>query len=140
MRSGGLLQALWLTLLVPCALFAQNPAQPSVCSGWKAWRSYPPSGPPILHVAAHCELPTPGHKVELVPATPQGSDATVLVLNELLHAPEGVVAQVITPFELHYKKRTRVKCKEVVINPEGTHVPVAKAQENEPPETPNEMK
>ena len=81
----------------------------------------------MLQVTAHCELPTPGHKVVLVPATPPGSDASVLVLNEIVHAPEGMVAQVITPFELHFRRKTRKSFKEVLINPEGTRVPIGKA-------------
>lgn len=92
-----------------------------------------------MHVSAHCELPTPGHKVDLVPASPQGSDATVLVLNETEHPPEGMVAQVITPFELHYRKRTRAGFKEVVINPEGTHGPITEAQKK-PTENTDEPK
>ena len=128
MRSRNALFLLMLTIVVSPMVSAQDQAQPSVGSGWKAWWTQPQSGPAILHVSAHCELPTPGHKVELVPASPQGSDATVLVLNETVHPPEGMVAQVITPFELHYRKRTRPEFKEVVINPAGTHVPIAEAQ------------
>jgi hypothetical protein len=43
-------------------------------------------------------MPTPGHTVELVPGDPHGSDASVFRLNEVVHAPEGMVAQVITAF------------------------------------------
>lgn len=119
----------WLALLIVIsgAANGQDTAQPSLCSGWKAWRSHPQSGPPVLHVTAHCELPTPGHKVELVPATPPGSDASVLVLTEIVHSPEGMVAQVITPFDLHFRKKTHTGFKEVLINPEGTRVPIGKA-------------
>jgi hypothetical protein len=59
-----------------------------------------------------------------LPADPQGSDASVYLLNEVVHAPEGMVAQVITPFKLYYRKRTRTSDKEFVIHPGGIHVSV----------------
>ena len=96
--------------------------QPTPCTDWKAWRTVSASHTSMLHVTADCQLPTPGHKVELVPATDQGSDKTVLVLNETLHAPEGMVAQVITPYKLHYRKRLRQNYSDVLIQPSGTKV------------------
>jgi hypothetical protein len=76
----------------------------------------------MLHVTADCQLPTPGHKVELVPATDKGGDKTVLVLNEVIHAPEGMVAQVITPYKLRYRSRLRRNHSDVLIRPSGTKV------------------
>ena len=101
---------------------AQNDA--SICEGWKAWRAQSSSSSVILHLTAECQLPTPGHKVELVPDTKQGSDPAVFVLKEVVHPPEGMVAQVITPYQLHYKKKIRKSYKEVLIQPSGTHVTI----------------
>ena len=132
----------WRGHWVVCALFlgvssmisAQD--QTSPCEGWKAWVTHPASGSAILHVTAECQLPTPGHKVELVPDTNQGSDPTVFVLNEVVHPPEGMVAQVITPCKLHYKKKTRKTYKQVLIQPSGTRVTIeerSKASTEAPP-------
>src|ERR1700740_1346214 len=109
-----------LFLGVSSMISAQD--QTSPCEGWKAWATHPASGSGILHVTAECQLATPGHKIELVPDTNQGSDPTVFVLNEVVHPLEGMVAQVITPYELHYKKKTRKTYKQVLIQPSGTHV------------------
>lgn len=118
----------WRGHLIVCALFlgvssmvaAQDHA--SICEGWRAWRAQSSSGSTILHVTAECQLPTPGHKVELVPDANPGSGSSVLVLDEVVHPPEGMVAQVITPYKLHYKKKIGKAYKEVVIQPAGTHV------------------
>ena len=115
---------------IRCALFlgissmvaAQDHA--SICEGWKAWRAQPSSGSAVLHVTAECELPTPGHKVELVPDTKQSSDPSVFTLNEVVHPAEGMVAQVITPYKLRYKKKIGKSYKEVLIQPSGTHVTI----------------
>jgi len=111
-----------LVLGLPTVIAAQN--QASICEGWKAWRTHPQSGSPVLYVTADCQLPTPAHKVELVPAASQGTDASVFVLNEVVHPPEGMVAQVITPYKLHYRKRTQARYKEVLIQPSDTHVTI----------------
>jgi hypothetical protein len=117
---------------VSIAAHAQNPDHASICRGWQAWRTHPQSGSPVLHVTADCKLPTPAHKLELVPATPQGADASVFVLNEVVHPPEGMIAQVITPYKLHYRKRGQAKYKEVLIEPSDTHVLVEDAAKKAP--------
>jgi hypothetical protein len=103
-------------------ILGQDSAQTSVCADWKAWRTVSASLAPVLQVVADCQLPTPGHKVELVPATDQGSDKTVLVLNEVVHAPAGMVAEVITPYKLHYRRRLRQNYSDALIQPSGTKV------------------
>jgi hypothetical protein len=119
----------WRTHRVFCALLlvssivaAQDPSSP--CEGWKAWVTHPASASAILHVTAECQLPTPGHKVELVRDSKQGSDPTVFVVNEVVHPPEGMVAQVITPYKLHYRKKIQKTYKEVLIQPSGAHVTI----------------
>ena len=112
---------LWI-LLIALSHGAHAQDQTSPCTDWKAWETVSASHTSTLHVAADCQLPTPGHKVELVPATDQGSDKGVLVLNEVIHAPEGMVAQVITPYKLHYRRRLRRKYSDVMIQPSGTKV------------------
>ena len=114
----------WLVLFlaVPCALAAQQADQPPAkCSGFKALRNAKTS---TYYLSATCEMPTPGHTVELVPAEPQGSDPTVYVLTEVVHAPDGMVAQVITPYKLRFRKRTRTIFKEFLINPGAIKVQV----------------
>jgi len=106
---------------------AHGQEQSSPCEQWKAWVSHHAAGPVILHVTAECQLPTPGHKVELVPDANQGSDSTVLVLKEIVHSPSSLVAQVITPYKLHYKKKMRKAYKEVLIQPSGTPVKIEAA-------------
>jgi hypothetical protein len=115
-----------LAVLGAQRIFAQGSDQPSTkCSDWKAWRNVNSA---TYYISATCELPTPAHTVELVPAGPQGSDPHVYVLNEMVHAPEGMVAQVITPYQLHYRKKTRMNYKEFVINPGAIHVSVEGAK------------
>src|SRR5215472_10509353 len=120
----------WRGRWVFCVLFlglssmvsAQDHA--SICEGWKAWRAQSWSGSTILHVTAECQLPTPGHKVELVPDAKRDSGSSVFVLDEVVHPPEGMVAQVITPYKLHYKKKIGKTYKEVLIQPAGTQVTI----------------
>lgn len=132
----------WRGHRVPCTLFlgvssivaAQD--RSSLCEGWKAWVKHPASGPVMLHVTAECQLPTPGHKVELVPDPKQASEPTVFVLDEVVHPPEGMVAQVITPYKLHYRKKTRKTYKQVLIQPSGTRITIeegSKASTEAPP-------
>ena len=112
---------LWIALIaLACSAHAQHPDAP--CSDWKAWRTGSASHGSTLYVTAACKLPTPGHKVELVPAVDQGNDKTVLVLNELIHAPGGLVAQVITPYKLRYRGKLRPNYSDVLILPSGTKV------------------
>jgi hypothetical protein len=109
-------------LLIALSYGAPAQDQTSPCTDWKAWRTVSASHPSMLHVVADCQLPTPGHKVELVPATDQGSDKAMLVLNEVIHAPEGMVAQVITPYKVHYRRRFRRNYSDVLIQPSATRV------------------
>lgn len=119
-----------LLLGVASMVAAQDNA--SICEGWKAWRAQSSSGSAILHVTAECQLPTPGHRVEILPDTKQGGDPSVFVLNEVVHPPEGVVAQVITPYKLHYKKKIRKLYKDVLIQPSGTHVAIEEGSAETP--------
>src|SRR5215469_9919531 len=114
---------LWIFLIaLPYGAHAQD--QTSPCTDWKAWRTVSASHATVLDVEADCQLPTPGHKVELVPARDQGKAKTVLVLNQVIHAPEGMVAQVITPYKLHYRRRLGRNYSDVLIQPSGTKVPI----------------
>ena len=122
MRSRGYLVGCALLVGVSSMLAAQDQSSP--CEQWKAWATRPASGPAVLHVTALCQLPTPGHKVELAPDPKQGTDTTVFVLNEVVHPPEEMVAQVITPYELHYRKKIRKTYRQVLIEPSGTHVTI----------------
>jgi hypothetical protein len=110
-------------VLVSYGVFAQT-AEPSAadCSDWKATHSVKRA---TYVITATCQMPTPAHIVELIPAETQGRDPSVYVLNEVVHAPDAMVTQVITPFRLSYQKRSRATYKEFVINPGNIHVAVA---------------
>lgn len=64
-----------------------------------------PPGPPRLIVYGTGEAPTTGWTVTLERAEPQGINPDVLILDVVAKAPDGIVAQHVTPVELRFEER-----------------------------------
>lgn len=69
---------------------------------WAAWVNRMPPGPASFHVTGTVVLPTPGYSVELVAASPQGSNPADLILDLRITERPGVWPQVITPMTVRY--------------------------------------
>ncbi len=83
---------------------------------------------PIIYVAGKCTFPTPGFSVELKPHTPRGPDPKTLLLDAIVHAPTGIVTQVMTDVNVRYELRTTPTVYEkVIILPDNLVLTVGKA-------------
>lgn len=94
------------------------------CSGWKAWQDSMPPGPSTIHVVGKCTFPTPGYKVKLTKAVPQGINPAILLLRLTITKPTGIVPPVIQKVEVRYKAKTKTKYTHVTILPDNVTVKV----------------
>ena len=105
---------------------ARASAEPATggCRDWRALHDLEPRGPGHLRVTARCVVPTPGHRVELRRKEPQGINPRDLLLEKVVHDPEGVVIQVITEVDVEYSEVTGEVFETVTIVPDGVSVRV----------------
>ena len=101
--------------------------QVGTCTNWSAVHDKEPPGPAKLVVTGSCTFPTAGYEVELVRAEPQGINPKDLLLNKIVHAPQGPVAQTVTEVEVRYEEQTDVDYDTVTILPEGPQIEVVVA-------------
>ena len=94
------------------------------CRDWQAWHDRQPGATPTLHVTGACEFPTAGYSVVLRRHEPQGINPRDLLLDRVVDAPSGPVAEVITVVEVHYREETDVAYDTVTILPDQGSVPV----------------
>jgi hypothetical protein len=95
------------------------------CAGWRAVQNKMPPGPPRLTVAGRCTFPTPGYKVTLREAVPQGINPAILLLKKTVRRPTGIVLQVITTIPVRFvKKNATTRYTHVTILPEGKTIKV----------------
>jgi len=94
------------------------------CQKWTAIHDFMPPGTPTLRVDGVCFTPTPGYKIKLVPAVPQGINPLILLLKKVVTPPTGIQPQVITKVPVHYEKKTKTKYTHVTILPDGTTIKV----------------
>lgn len=94
------------------------------CGGWKAWLDTMPPGTPTLHVTGKCIFPKHGYKVTLKEAVPQGINPAILLLRKVVTPPSGKVIQTPQTVNVHFKKKTTRKYKQVTILPDGVTVNV----------------
>ena len=95
------------------------------CTGWQAVQDSMPPGPSRLTVTGRCTFPTPGYKVTLRDAVPQGINPRILLLRKTVTPPKGFVPQVITTVPVRYvKSRATIKYTNVTILPDGTTIKV----------------
>jgi len=98
--------------------------QLGACHDWTAIHDHQPPGPSVLLVSGSCRFPTAGYSVELRPHEPQGISADDLLLDRIVHAPTGAVAQVVTEVEVSYREETDFAYKTVTILPDGPSIEV----------------
>ena len=120
--------AMAAALLAGCVPVDDAPPPASDCPvsdsrNWHAWidRMPGPGSKPTLHISGEVDLPTPGYQVSLKPgpadrAMPPGQRFTLET-----RAPDGMVAQVITPTEVRYRgPATYPRYREIIIGCGGS--------------------
>lgn len=93
---------------------------------WTATHDFTPPGPARLRVEGTCTMPTPGYKLSLEKAVPQGFNPHILLLNLKIEAPSEVVPQVLTPTSVCYRLETDFDYQQVTILPSGVTIDVEK--------------
>ncbi|GAB7046097.1 hypothetical protein [Catenuloplanes indicus] len=91
---------------------------------WTAFFNRQPPGPFTLTVTGRLQMPTPGFKVTLSRANPQGINPRDLLLDLTITPPSGPVAQVVTEVEVVYEERTDTGYDTVTILPNGPSIKV----------------
>jgi hypothetical protein len=104
---------------------AQGASSQGKCRGWQAVQNSMPPRPPRLRVTGECTFPTPGYKVTLKEAVPQGINPRILLLRKTVTPPKGPVPQVLQTIPVSFeKKNAKTKYTEVTILPEVTTIKV----------------
>lgn len=91
---------------------------------WSAVQDFMPPGPPTLRVRGVCTMPTPGYRLTLTRAEPQGFNPAVLLLEMEVEPPADPVIQVLTPTPVEYEEEGDQRYTDVQIQPQGTVIPV----------------
>ena len=94
------------------------------CRGWYASHDHMPPGPKMLYVTGECTFPTAGYSVELKPATPQGINPKIYILEKIVHKPTGPAAPVITTVPVRYEEKTDTEYDQVHLLPDGVTIDV----------------
>jgi hypothetical protein len=113
-----------LTLKGTVSSDAAGYSEIGTCHDWYASHDHMPSGPPVLRVTGTCTFPTAGYKVELRRHQPQGINPKDLLLDKIVIAPSGPVAQVVTDVAARYEETTDFEYETVTILPDGPSIPV----------------
>jgi hypothetical protein len=115
----------------PVALTGTAAALPDgavgACRDWRAIHDLEPPGPGRLRVSARCTVPTPGHRVELRRKEQQSDDPSELLLDKVVHEPDGPVIQLLTDVDAEFRGTTDATLNTVTIWPDGISVPVRRA-------------
>ncbi len=91
---------------------------------WTAVLDKMPPGAPRLAVVGTCTCPTPGYRVSLEKANPQGFNPEILLLELVTQGPSGMVSQVVTDYERRYVEENAPAYRTVKIQPCNITVPV----------------
>ncbi|HUP60868.1 MAG TPA: hypothetical protein VNA69_10660 [Thermoanaerobaculia bacterium] len=94
------------------------------CQNWRAVLDTMPPGTPTLTVTGVCYTPTPGYRIKLVPAIPQGINPLILILKKVVAKLPGVWPQKVTKHDVRYTKKTKTKYTNVTILPDGKTIKV----------------
>lgn len=89
------------------------------CRDWKAWHDRMPGSPPTLHVSGTCHVHSSGWRCELRRHEPQGINPRDLLLDLVLHPPEGAAGDVEDDVECSYREDTDAEYDTVSILPNG---------------------
>lgn len=96
----------------------------NTCKDWKAVHNFMPPGPARLWVAGKCTFPTPGYKVTLKRAVPQGINPKILLLEKVVTRPTGPEPDVVTTIDVRFEEKTDTEYTDVQILPDGVTVKV----------------
>lgn len=101
------------------------PASQGRCTDWRAVQDTRAPLTPRLRVTGRCTFPTPGYKVTLKEAVPQGINPRILLLRKTVTAPRGFQPQVLQTIPVRFEKKNALtKYTHVTILPEGTTIKV----------------
>jgi hypothetical protein len=98
--------------------------QKGECKDWSAWHDRQPVEPATLHVVGKCNFTTSGYKVELKPASPQGINPKIYILQKIVTPPRGASNDVLTIVSVQYNEKTNAHYDQVLIVPDNVTVPV----------------
>ncbi|MBV9849085.1 MAG: hypothetical protein JO250_05285 [Armatimonadetes bacterium] len=93
-------------------------------STWTAVHDETPPGRGCLKVEGEVQTPTPGYKLHLTKANPQGINPQILLLNLHRNAPTGIEPQHVVTERVEFKEDTHVPYQKVQIEPDGVTVDV----------------
>ena len=68
--------------------------------------------------------PTPGYRIKLVPAVPQGINPAILLLKKVVTKLPGIWPQIPKKHDVRYTKKTKTKYTHVTILPDGKTIKV----------------
>ena len=88
------------------------------CRRWEAWHDFMPGKTPTLYVTGVCSTPTPGYRIKLEVATPQGKNPKILLLRKVVTPPTITPDVQVTSVEVRFTKKTKFEYKQVTILPE----------------------
>jgi hypothetical protein len=88
------------------------------CRKWEAWHDFMPGKTPTLYVTGVCTTPTPGYRIKLEVASPQGKNPKILLLRKVVTPPTSTPELDPTTVEVRFTKKTKVEYTEVTILPE----------------------
>jgi len=94
------------------------------CTGWRAVQDNEPPLPSRLRVTGRCTFPTPGYKVTLKEAVPQGINPRILLLRKTVTPPKGIVIQIPQTVEVTFTRKTKTEYTHVTILPEVVTIKV----------------
>ena len=93
-------------------------------SPWTAVHNETPPGPDRLRVNGEIQVPTPGFKLRLTKANPQGINPEILLLTLHRKAPTGIEPQHVVTQQVSFEEQTHVPYKQVQIEPDGVTINV----------------
>lgn len=91
---------------------------------WSAVHDFMPPNPPRLRVHGVLVMPTPGYRLTLTRAVPQGINPDILLLDLHTEPPSGIVRQVLSPTTVSYQETTDTRYTSVHILPNGISIEV----------------
>ena len=92
------------------------------CRDWEAWHDRMPGSPATLRVTGTCEVPSTGWRCELLRHEPPGFNPRDLLLDLVLHPPEGGMGgTMMSDVPCSFEEETDAKYDTVSILPNGPH-------------------
>ena len=94
------------------------------CGKWTAVHDFMPPLPARLSVSGECNTPTPGFKITLEKAVPQGINPDILILTKAVAPPTGIEPQHPTTERVSYNEKTNQHYTDVTILPDNVTIKV----------------